>query len=422
MRFAFAAVLLIAAACSRPGVHHPLADPHLTDEIAAIKAIDNHAHIVSIAANDREFDALPVDNLEPSVLPSRLTDPKAPEQVQARNALFGRSSKADVMKQKGDAYASWVLDQAGIETALANRVRMTPDLTAPRFRWTSYVDSLLFPLDNTSMVKDSDKAAFFKLEEGHRKRYLTDAGLSAVPSTLDEYTSKVVTPTLEKQKQAGVLGLKYEAAYLRALDFSNAAKDDAARVYSKYPSGAVPPAEYKILQDYLFCYIAKEAGRLGLAIHIHTGFGGGGYFNTTGSDPILLEPVLNDPAFRKTNFVLLHGAWPFGDHLAALITKPNVYADVSVEGLFFYPTEMAKHIRGWLEFAPEKVLFGTDAYPWSDQFGWEEAIYMSATTTRQALAIALTGMWKDGEVTHPQALDIARLVLRDNARKLYKLP
>jgi len=31
-------------------------------------------------------------------------------------------------------------------------------------------------------------------------------------------------------------------------------------------------------------------------------------------------------------------------------------------------------------------------------------------------------MWKDGEVTHPQALDIARLVLRDNARKLYKLP
>jgi len=135
-----------------------------------------------------------------------------------------------------------------------------------------------------------------------------------------------------------------------------------------------------------------------------------------------LEPLLNDPAFRKTNFVLLHGGWPYSAHTGALLLKPNVYADFSVEGLLFYPTEMAKHIRVWLEVAPDKVLFGTDAYPWSEQLGWEESLYMSSSTARQALAIALTGMWKDGELTHAQALDIAKMVLRENARKLYKLP
>ncbi len=422
MRFPLAAALLFIAACSRRGVDHPLADAHLADEIAAIKAIDNHAHVVSIAPNDHEFDALPVENLEPSVMPSRLTDAKSPEQVQAHATVFGRASKAEMMKQKGDAYPQWVLDQSGIEIALANRVRMTPDLAGPRFRWVSYVDSLIFPLDNLSMVKDSDKAALYKLEDGHRKRYLADASMESIPATLEEYTAKVVTPALEKQKQAGALAVKYEAAYLRALDFSNVPQADAARVYAKYRSAVAPAEEYKLLQDYLFCYIAKEAGRLGLAIHIHTGLGGGGYFNMTGSDPALLEPVLNDPAFRKTNFVLLHGGWPYWEHIGALVTKPNVYADFSVQGLLFYPTALAKHLRTWLEFSPDKILFGSDAYPWSETLGWEESLYMSTTTSRQALAIALTGMWKDGEVTHPQALEIARMVLRDNARKLYKLP
>jgi len=39
------------------------------------------------------------------------------------------------------------------------------------------------------------------------------------------------------------------------------------------------------LQHYLFRYVATEAGRLQLPVHIHTGAGSGGY----DSDPLLLE-------------------------------------------------------------------------------------------------------------------------------------
>jgi len=37
----------------------------------------------------------------------------------------------------------------------------------------------------------------------------------------------------------------------------------------------------------------------------------------------------------------------------------------------------------------------------------------------EALAIALTGMMRDSEISRARALDLARMVLRDNARSLY---
>jgi len=41
---------------------------------------------------------------------------------------------------------------------------------------------------------------------------------------------------------------------------------------------------------------------------------------------------------------------------------------------------------------------------------------------REALAIALTSMMRDREISRDRALELARMVLRDNARKLYGLP
>ena len=53
--------------------------------------------------------------------------------------------------------------------------------------------------------------------------------------------------------------------------------------------------------------------------------------------------------------------------------------------------------------------------------GWEEPAYIGMTAGREALGIALTGMLRDGEITRDRAVALARLVLRDNVRKLYGL-
>ena len=73
----------------------------------------------------------------------------------------------------------------------------------------------------------------------------------------------------------------------------------------------------------------------------------------------------------------------------------------------------------FLEWYPEKVLFGTDLSPGTPEIGWEEIGWQTSQSARRALAIALTGMMNDQEITRAQAEDIAQKVLRGNALKLY---
>jgi len=117
----------------------------------------------------------------------------------------------------------------------------------------------------------------------------------------------------------------------------------------------------------------------------------------------------------------VHGGWPFTREITALLQKPNAYLDYSAQSLLLSPATLGGILREWLEYVPEKVMFGSDAYPYSSQLGWEESGWAAARTGRQALAIALTGMLRDGEVSRARASELARMVLRENARKLYGL-
>jgi uncharacterized protein len=422
-RFSGWLALVLLAACQR--APDAAIDPEILSAVQRIQAIDNHAHPVRAILNgppDREFDALPVDNMEPQSDPLALRS-NAPDTLAAARTLYGNTSKSAIERAKGDAYPSWVLDQMGVEMILANRVAMGPGIEPPRFRWVPYADALLFPLDNAQLAaRNPDRKAFFALEDQLRGRYLKDVGLKAPPATLSDYLARVVTPTLDRQKKGGALAEKFEAAYLRSLQFDRVDRVVAERVYAQHVSrGAPSDADYKALQDYLFWYIAAECGRLGMAVHIHTADGSGGYFQVAGASPLLLESVLNAPELRRTRFVMLHGGWPFTSEITALLNKPNAYLDFSMQDILRPPAVLAGTLREWLSYVPEKILFGTDAYPYSDQLGWEESGWIAARNGREALARALTGMLRDGEITRQRALELARMVLRDNARHLYGL-
>jgi uncharacterized protein len=415
----FAAIaFLFAGACAVPSNQSAHVDSQLAAEIARIKAVDNHAHPVRPTLEgetpDNEYDALPVESLEPQS-DQLLLRPTAPELVRAHHEMF-QGGKAEVAKKYGRDYAVHVLDQLNIETMLANRVALGPGLPSPRFLWVPFADALMYPLPTESITHNSDQKAFFALEDKLLKRYYTESGVAAKPATLDEYLNKVVRGTLERHKNGGAVAEKFEMAYLRSLDIGNPAKPDAEKFYM---SGT---GDYKALQDYIFRFIATECGRLGMAVHFHTGAGGGGYFNVTGSNPMLLEPLLNDPALRKTTFVMLHGGWPFEHQLTALLTKPNAYFDFSAQTAMNYPRAVAQAMRGWLEYVPEKVMYATDAYPFAPpDAGWEELAYAANQTGREALGMALTDMMRDNEITRDRAVELARMVLRENARKLYNL-
>jgi len=413
-------------------------DRDLLAEISKIKAIDNHAHPLKYVAEgekpDDEYDALPLEAIEAFSLPLRLS-PTNPEFIRAWHDLYGYAyndmseahvaellrTKQRVMHERADNFPAWVLDRLNIETMFANRVAMGRGLTAPRFRWVAFDDALIFPLNNDAAKRSNrDYAAFYPGEERLLKRYLADLKLAELPSSLNEYLNKVVTATLERQKQNGAVAVKFEAAYLRKLDFDNPDEAKARATYSRFVTGGEPPAaDYKALQDFLFYYVAREAGRLGIAIHIHCISGAGGFYRQSGSNPLLLEAAFNDPTLRKTNFVVVHGGYPYTKEMGQLLSKPNVYADFSAQTFFSYPRELSETLRNWLESYPDKVLFGTDAFAFGPAVDWGETAWLSNTTARQALALALTGMMHDGEINRERALELARMVLHENARKLY---
>jgi len=428
---------LVWAQASPPGD----VDPQLARIIATLPAIDNHAHPVlppPNLASDRNFDALPVDNMEPQTDPVgwrpdnlQLADawsalwhfteapPLAPEAVKRLNA-----SREKIRAQQGERYDQWVLDQAHIGTMLANRVALGPGVEAPRFRWVPYIDALVFPLDNSGLAAATpDRTQFFALEDKLRVQYLQSVHLQTPPATLDAYLTQVVTPTLERQHTQGAVAEKFEIAYLRGFDFTDPTREQAARAYARWVNHPHPdPAEYKVLQDYLFRFIVAECGRLHMAVHLHAMSGGGGYFSIAGANPLLLEPLFNTPKLRQTQFVMLHGGWPFVHEAGALLQKPNAWLDLSQQSLIIPPRTLAGWLREWLEVFPDKVLYATDGYPFGDSLGWEEAAFIANRNIRQALGIALTGMLRDHEITRDQATAIARGVLHDNAAKLYGIP
>ena len=431
-RLAVALTLLVAPVVA--SAQTPV-DSGLAHYIATIRAIDNHAHpmrpISPGAPVDTEFDALPLDGIPPFPIPWRLTL-EAPVWARAARALYGLragdsgaagriAARASLLREQGEHFPAWVLDRAGIEVMFANRIAMGPGLEPPRFRWVPFDDPLLFPLDTrVEASRTPDTRSLYPKEAALLRRYLADLGLTAVPPALDQYIAGVVVPTLQHQRERGAIAIKFEVAYLRSLDFADPDSTVARAVYARYAAGGAPTGpEYKALTDYLFRVVAREAGRLGLVVHVHVLETFGGFYATEGATPGRLEPLFNDSTLRRTSFVMIHGGWPAVGETEAMLGKPNVYTDLSMMDQMLGASELALVIRGWLSRWPGKVLFGTDAFEGGPDQGWEQGAYVAATTARRALGMALTAMLRDGEIDMARARKLARMVLRDNARVLY---
>ncbi|MBZ4416583.1 amidohydrolase family protein [Myxococcus sp. RHSTA-1-4] len=408
----------------------------LYEFIREIRAVDNHTHANTVVSGDTEADALPLEVLGDFPVPVTLK-PESPVWLAAYRALYGfsheelsdahwpelRDTMREAAEQHGERFPEWVLDRIGTEVMLANRVAMGPGLAPPRFRWVSFVDALMLPLSTRAEAAATpERRKLYPLEASLLRRYLAELRVGELPGMLETYLRTVVLPTLERHKRAGCVAVKFEAALLRSLNFADVPAETARAVYARYVHGGEPSrAEYKALQDFLFREIAREAGRLGMAVHIHSFEGPGAFYEVAGADPLLLEPAFNDPSLRHTSFVLVHGGGVFAAHARAMMWKPNVYVDTSAMALIYTPETLAAILRDWLLQFPERVLFGTDAASFGPDTGWELAAWIGTTQTRTALAMALGGMVRSGEVSRVRAEELATMVMRTNAGSLYGL-
>ncbi|MBV8867462.1 MAG: hypothetical protein JO210_18840, partial [Acidobacteriaceae bacterium] len=168
----------------------------LQTAIARIPIFDDHSH--PGYADDPDVDAM----ASPPGSSALRLRPDNPELLAASKALFHYpyndylpehtrwliEKKAELKRKEGSEYFDHIFDELGIETAVANRVAMPDYLDKKRFLWAFFVDSFLFPFDNTAIrERNVDEQTYMPLQEKKLKRELRQAGLNALPESLDGY-------------------------------------------------------------------------------------------------------------------------------------------------------------------------------------------------------------------------------------------
>jgi hypothetical protein len=437
MHLAFSVGLSLAAAFSSYAQAKPAASPaevakiyeRLLPQIDKIPIYDNHSH--ATFPDDSDMDAQASPPGESTVMRLRDTNP---EFVAAAKSLFGypyndfspEHAKWLIDKKKAaeasgsTAYWDGILDKLNIETCLANRVALAPYLDPQRFHWVFFVDSFLYPFDNRDQSgKNGDLGVYIPLQEKVLQRYEKQGALSGIPADLAAYESFVRQTVADNQRKGGV-AMKFEIAYFRSLYFADPLRETAEAIYAKYHSGGVPSEdEYRTFQDYIFRVLIDQAGKLKLPVHFHSAVGIGDYFSLSNGNPLNLENVLRDPRYKNVTFVLIHGGYPHNLEMIWLTAAKNVYTDSSLMGYYVYPSELKNILKQWISLYPEKIMFGSDAFPFNDAVGAEETFWLAVRSARTAVAEALAELVGETAISEPKALELAHLYLHDNAAKLY---
>ena len=401
----------------------------LLKQIDRIPIYDNHSH--ATFPDDSDMDAMASPPDESTVMRLRDTNP---EFVAAAKALFGYPyddfkpehakwliDKKKVAEAAGStAYWDSILDKMNIEMCLANRVALAPYLDPKRFHWVFFVDSFLFPFDNHNLVaKNGDMAVYIPLQERVLQRYMKQENVNGLPANLAGYEAFIRQMLADNQKKGGV-AMKFEAAYFRSLYFRDPPREKAEAVYGQFRAGGAPSEEdYVTFQDYVFRVLIDQAGKLKLPVHFHSAVGIGDYFSLRNGNPLNLENVLRDPRYSNVKFVLIHGGYPYTLDMIWLTAAKNVYTDSSLMGYYVYASELKNILKQWISLFPEKIMFGSDAFPFNDAVGAEETFWLAVRSARTAVAAALAELVAEGAFTEEKALEMAHLYLHDNAAKLY---
>jgi hypothetical protein len=307
------------------------------------------------------------------------------------------------------------------DICLANRAMMAPYLNPKRFHWVFFGDSFFYPFDNSAeRASTPDMGVYVPLQEKMLARWKKQEGVEGLPEDLAGYEEFVRRTMADNQQKHGGVAIKFEAAYFRSLYFGDPPRAHAEAVYNKYRAGGVPTAgEYKQFQDYIFRVMVDEAGKLRLPMHFHSAIGIGDYFSLHNGNVLNLENVVRDPRYKNVTFVLIHGGWPYEREAALMTAVKNVYLDTSFQSELLYPSQFKDVLKQLLTLFPDKMMYGSDAFPFSEALGAEESFWLAARTTRTGLAAALAELVEEGAVSEPKALELARNYLHDNAARLY---
>ena len=232
---------------------------------------------------------------------------------------------------------------------------------------------------------------------------------------VDLASAKEALVALAADYQAqGAVGIKLAHAYSRTLHSEPVSAVEASAIFDRALRGSAPSAgELKRLQDHVIFFLAELCGEVDLIFDIHTGVQTN-WGNVPDSNPLHLLPLIH--AHRSVRFNLYHGGYPYSREIGMLAKhSPNVWLNLA----WMYVVTMEgtrQSLSEWIDLVPGyRILgFGSDV-------NWPELIYGHLVMARSCIADVLAGKVRRDFLSREAALDLARMLMRENGVALYGL-
>ncbi len=236
--------------------------------------------------------------------------------------------------------------------------------------------------------------------------------------TLEDFV-KSLNLAFEKEVKKGMTVVKIFIAYSRTLSAEKVETEAARKVFRSLVNGdedhILSFKDAKPLQDYMLYRLLDLAKKYKIPVAFHTGLQAGQGNIIGNSNPTLLTNIFRE--YPGIQFVLYHGSYPFGGELSAIAKNyKNVYIDMNWVWSIS-PTYSERYLNEWLETVPagRLIAFGGDCMA-------VENVYSELASARRIISNVLCNKVRDGYFSEKEAKTIAKMILFDNASKLYNLP
>lgn len=289
-----------------------------------------------------------------------------------------------------DTWIRTVFDKAGVETAQQNNTAGHPVL--PRKR---YPDIFLDDLVDWFTYVDRNHVDPIAHDSGVSIGCLADH-LKAVDWYFDKFADETTA-------------FKIIRAYDRTLEVDDVPQSDADPLYARFLKGEKLPAnEQKAVEDFLIRYCVQKSGEHGLPVKIHAGIP-----INNGRIALFLPVITANP---QVKFDVFHIGWPYAEELTQIVKfQPNVWADFCWAWMM-NPVSARRYLSEMLECVPCSKIHG-----FGGDVNYVEETYGHAMIAKREITRVLAEKVEEGRFTEDYVLELARLILRDNAMEHFKV-
>jgi len=232
-------------------------------------------------------------------------------------------------------------------------------------------------------------------------------------NSFDEFVTLFDQAIERAAKQQRVIAFKSVIAYRSGLHIERPTDQQVFEDYRR--SKATRSRDVKHIRDWYVRRVISRCPELGTTFHLHAGMGDIDVVFDR-SNPKQLYGLLKDPETWKTKVFLVHGGYPFSQEAAFYANAlKNVYIDLSEMIPFASVPGAIEKTTQILDLAPPaRVVYGSDGVV------IPEIHWAGAKIGRRVLEESLAAFVRTGVYDEDEAHRAAKMILADNARRVYK--